>query len=223
MTPRIVVRALVTSVRAWASVIVGSRGWSTVWLPSRPAADIRTASAGKFWAKFPVRNKVAATFSFASVDRIESTPAPFAPASNVSATTLRLVGMRLTTRPMRDGGFDTVGAVVLGWAAGFGEAAAVGAVGAVGAVVVLGWVVGFGEVVAVVAVDVAVDVPSAGEEVAVLVRVTDVVGTALRVSGEGPHAAATSSTPTAKAVAIAERTDVRMVAHLLLPNPLSPN
>jgi hypothetical protein len=68
-----------------------------VWLPSRPAAAIRRARAGKLPANCPVSKKLAGTFWLASVARIAFTPSPLPPASNVNATTLRLVGMRFTT------------------------------------------------------------------------------------------------------------------------------
>ena len=90
-------RALATCLRTCPSVIVGRCGCSAVWLPSRPAAAIRRARAGKLPANCPVRKKLAGTFWLASVARIAFTPSPLAPASNVRATTLRLVGMRFTT------------------------------------------------------------------------------------------------------------------------------
>lgn len=112
---------------------------------------------------------------------IESTPSPFAPASNVSATTLRLVGMRLTTRSARDGGIDLVGAAVLGWLVGLGAGEAV--VVPVPVVDVVPVVVGY----------VAVGVPSTEEVGTVLVTVTGVVA-----FGEDPHAAVSRSTATVK-------------------------
>src|ERR1035437_7025582 len=107
---RIVARALATCLRTCPSVIVGRCGCSAVWLPSRPAAAIRRARAGKLPANCPVRKKLAGTFWLASVARIAFTPSPFAPASKVRATILRLVGRRSTTRPARDVGTGSVGA-----------------------------------------------------------------------------------------------------------------
>lgn len=87
------------------------------------------------------------------------------------------------------------------------------------------WVVGAGvadevpvpvvDVVPVVAGYVAVGVPLAEEGGAVLVTVAGVVRPVFGVCGEDAQAAASSSTATAKLVALARWTDVRTVAHLL--------
>jgi hypothetical protein len=119
-----------------------------------------------------VRKKLAATFWFASNARIAFTPSPLPPASNVSATTLRLVGTRLTTRPARDGGSGVVGA----------EA---------GARVV--------DVVLVGAVEAVVDVGPLEAEVGVLlvvelVMVASVVGPTVGVCDEHPQAETSIST-----------------------------
>jgi len=71
------------------------------------------------------------------------------------------------------------------------------------------------DVVPVVAGYVAVGVPLAEEGGAVLVTVAGVVRPVFGVCGEDAQAAASSSTATAKLVALARWTDVRTVAHLL--------
>jgi hypothetical protein len=169
-----------------------------MWLPSRPAAAIRRARAGKLPANCPVSKKLAGTFWLASVARIAFTLSPLAPASNVRATILRPVGRRSTTRPARDVGTGAVGADT----------------GAGGADVVLAR-----------AVEAAGDVAPLEAEAGMLlvaepVTVASVVGPAAGVCDEDPQAATSISTPTVNATALAPRTDAVTIAHLLRP-PLS--
>lgn len=100
-----------------------------------------------------------------------------------------------------DGGIDAVGV---------GALVAV----AVPVAVFVPVVVAGADVVSVVARCVAVGV-LAEEEGGGLSTVAVVVGPAVGDCGEDPQATAISSTPTAKAVTLVSRTDIRSVAHLL--------
>jgi hypothetical protein len=62
---------------------------------------------------------------------------------------------------------------------------------------------------------VAVGVPLGEEVVAAPVTVAGVVESAFGVCGEDPQAAASSSTPTVKVMALAPRTAVSILAHIL--------
>src|SRR5690606_9944571 len=80
-------------------------GWVVEWLPTRwPASTIDRVAAGNDSMNVPVRKKVPGTPSARSVARIDATASAFAPASKVSATTFRSVGMTSRSRPARCGG-----------------------------------------------------------------------------------------------------------------------
>jgi len=106
------------------------------------------------------------------------------------------------------------------------EEGGVGAVEGVVDVATLGGEVGSLVVVELVVVElVVVELVVVG-----LVTVADMVGpavrvlgTAVRVCGEGPQAATSSSTPTANAVTLAPRTDVRTINYLLPLHPSRPD
>src|SRR5512142_2814751 len=75
-------------------------GWLIVWSPIRkPPAAIDRAAAGKSRTKFPVRKNVAGTPSRRRVARMDGTASALAPASKVSATTRRVVGMTVQSFP----------------------------------------------------------------------------------------------------------------------------
>ena len=64
-----------------------------------PAVAIARAADGKSRTKLPVRKNVAGTCSRCNVARIEATPSALAPASKVSATTCREVGIEVQSFP----------------------------------------------------------------------------------------------------------------------------
>jgi len=90
----------------------------------------------------------------------------------------------------------------------------IGAAGA-GVLVAVAVLVPGVDVVPAVAEYVAVGVPLAEEAVAAPVTVAGVVESAFGVCGEDPQAAASSSTPTVKVMALAPRTAVSILAHIL--------
>src|ERR1019366_3585952 len=69
-----------------------------------PAAAIRRAVAANRETKPPVRKNVAGTCAPCSVARIEATASSLAPASNVSATTLRVAGVYVQSVPASQAG-----------------------------------------------------------------------------------------------------------------------